>query len=108
MVRRKAMFYDVPSQRLKVVIDGQEYEAKPRKFSSGSVGWYLGGKVMIDGTRVQMSCSLVVVGSKPPQDLIDVDSTEQLSTSPAELQRRARRQRKAKAAHKPSENGKRP
>jgi len=46
----------------------QAFEAEPKRFSSGSVGWHYSGKVMIDGVRVQVSLSLVVVGSKPIAD----------------------------------------
>lgn len=43
--------------------------AMPRTFSSGSLGWYTGGKMLmpVNGKQVkcQVSCSIVVVGTKP-------------------------------------------
>ena len=40
-------------------------KAQTKQFKSGSDGFYAGGKVEIDGTRYQVSCSVVRVGSKP-------------------------------------------
>lgn len=34
-------------------------------FSSGSVGFFAGGKFELEGKRYQMTCSLVEIGSKP-------------------------------------------
>lgn len=39
--------------------------ALPRKFSSGSVGWYAGGKIDIEGQRCQVTLSIVVNYSAP-------------------------------------------
>jgi len=39
--------------------------AKPKTFSTGSVGFYAGGKVVIDGERYQVSCNVIKIGSKP-------------------------------------------
>lgn len=42
--------------------------ANPRTFSSGSMGWYAGGKMLmpVNGKQVkcQVTCSIVIVGSK--------------------------------------------
>jgi hypothetical protein len=57
---------------LDVTIAGQTMVAEVKEFSTGSLGWYLNGKVTveIDGTRVpvQIGLSLTIVGSKelPP------------------------------------------
>lgn len=54
---------------LAVLIDGKPLTASPRKFSTGSVGFFLNGKIdvaMPDGTTVklQVSASLTAIGSK--------------------------------------------
>jgi hypothetical protein len=58
---------------VKVVIDGAEQQAEVKEFSTGSLGWYLNGKVTIEvgGKRVpvQVGMNLTIVGSKElPQD----------------------------------------
>jgi hypothetical protein len=58
---------------VKIVINGVEQDAEVKEFSTGSLGWYLNGKVSIDidGQRVpvQVGMNLTVVGSKElPQD----------------------------------------
>lgn len=57
--------FPVPSDSVRVELRGQSFEAEPKRFASGSVGWHYSGKVQIDGDRVQVSLSLVVVGTKP-------------------------------------------
>jgi hypothetical protein len=51
-----------------VTINGVPLQADVREFSTGSLGWYLNGKVLIevDGTpvSVQVGLNLTVVGSK--------------------------------------------
>lgn len=53
---------------LSVKIGDSLQSGDPREFSTGSFGWYCGGKVTIeiDGVPVkcQMTCSITVVGSK--------------------------------------------
>lgn len=39
--------------------------AQPKRFSTGSEGFWAGGKVSIDGERYQVSINLVRIGSKP-------------------------------------------
>lgn len=56
-----------------VTINGVPLQADAREFSTGSLGWYLNGKTMVDvgGTpvSVQIGMNLTVVGSKElPQD----------------------------------------
>lgn len=47
-----------------------QIEAKPREFSTGSIGWGSSGKVtvMIDGqpTPCQVSLNITIIGSKLP------------------------------------------
>lgn len=51
-----------------VTINGVPLQAEVKEFSTGSLGWYLNGKTMIDvgGTpvSVQIGMNLTVVGSK--------------------------------------------
>lgn len=53
---------------LKITIQGQDMLAEVKAFSTGSFGWYLNGKTMmeIDGkvVSVQIGMNLTVVGSK--------------------------------------------
>jgi hypothetical protein len=56
-----------------VNIGGVPLQAEVKEFSTGSLGWYLNGKTMIDvgGTpvSVQIGMNLTIVGSKElPQD----------------------------------------
>jgi hypothetical protein len=56
-----------------ISIGGTTMLAEPKEFSTGSLGWYLNGKVVIeiDGTpvSVQVGLNLTVVGSKElPKD----------------------------------------
>lgn len=51
-----------------VDIAGQKLTAMPREFNTGSLGWYLSGKVtiMVDGKpcQVQVGANMILVGSK--------------------------------------------
>jgi hypothetical protein len=56
-----------------VAINGKEYNAVPKEFSTGSLGWNINDKVQIDIdgvlVTVQIGMNLTVVGSKDlPQD----------------------------------------
>jgi hypothetical protein len=56
-----------------VNINDQALQAEVKEFSTGSLGWYLNGKTLIDvgGTKVsvQIGMNLTIVGSKElPQD----------------------------------------
>ncbi len=62
---------------VRVEINGVPLMAEVKEFSTGSFGWYLGGKVTVDieGTpvSVQIGLNLTIVGSKdlpkdPPAD----------------------------------------
>jgi hypothetical protein len=59
-----------------VSINGKEYQAVPKEFSTGSLGWNINDKVNIDiGGKlvtVQVGMNLTVVGSKDlPRDAGD-------------------------------------
>ena len=47
-----------------VTVDGQAVSGTKKEFSSGSVGWNANGKVVIGGLQCQVSCNIVIVGSK--------------------------------------------
>lgn len=57
------------SKPVKVGVNGQERLALPRKFSTGSFGYFLNDKFVVDVNgvpiTVQASVTLTVVGSKP-------------------------------------------
>jgi hypothetical protein len=58
---------------VEITINGAPMLADAREFSTGSLGWYLNGKTVIDvgGTKVtvQVGINLTVVGSKElPKD----------------------------------------
>jgi hypothetical protein len=88
--------HPVPTTPLDMVLDTTPCIALPRRFSSGSVGWYYGGKQYLDGVRVQVSCSIVVLGSKPP-------STEAVKTVHQHAQKPPRRPRKASKPAEPAQ-----
>ena len=50
-----------------LIVDGNRLRGEPRSFSSGALGWYLGGKVEVDvgGQTVwaQVGCNIVIPGS---------------------------------------------
>lgn len=46
-------------------IEGNKLSGNFREFTSGSKGWYISGKVMIDGVKCQVGCNIIVIGSKP-------------------------------------------
>ncbi len=56
------------AKAVEIAINGTPMLAEPREFSTGSLGWYLNGKTVIDvnGTKVtvQVGINLTVVGSK--------------------------------------------
>ena len=56
------------AQPVKVEINGLPMMAEVKEFSTGSLGWYLNGKTMIDvggkQVSVQIGMNLTVVGSK--------------------------------------------
>ncbi|VTR97862.1 hypothetical protein [Tuwongella immobilis] len=64
-----------------VMVGNVPLVADPKEFSTGSLGWYLNGKTMIeiDGVpvSVQIGLNLTVVGSKElPQDEPETASAE--------------------------------
>ena len=54
-----------------VLLDGDtnrmlgEVEAKDKSFKTGSRGYFMHGKVTVNGKRYQVSGNLVEIGSKP-------------------------------------------
>lgn len=66
----KAAFLASPPLVLNIL--GQPVEAKPREFSTGSLGYYASGKVstIIDGkaVKLQVSSNITVCGTKPGTD----------------------------------------
>jgi hypothetical protein len=56
------------AEPMKVIINGQEMLAEVKEFATGSFGWYMNGKtvVQIDGkaASVQIGMNLIIVGSK--------------------------------------------
>lgn len=53
---------------LKITINGQDMLAEVKQFSTGSFGWYLNGKTVIEidgkAVSVQIGMNMTVVGSK--------------------------------------------
>jgi hypothetical protein len=60
--------FKTKARPVSITINGVPLQAEAREFSTGSLGWYLNGKTMIDvgGTpvSVQIGMNLTVVGSK--------------------------------------------
>ena len=55
-------------ENVAVTVDGQSFVASAKDFKSGSHGWYTSGKVIIDGVKCQLGCTIVVIGSKPKKE----------------------------------------
>lgn len=53
------------SELLKIHLNGEYFEAKPKVFSTGSLGWYAQGKVEIGDAKCQFAVQITVIGSKP-------------------------------------------
>lgn len=53
------------SESISVNIAGQIITGKFGDFSTGSKGWKAFGKVVIEGVRCQVSCNIIIIGSKP-------------------------------------------
>ena len=65
---KKAVELDVDDlpQNIAILINGdQQVIGSWKEFKSGSLGYNANGKVLIDGQKFQLSCNLVLVGSKP-------------------------------------------
>jgi len=48
-----------------VLEDGTTVAALPKRFSSGSVGWYFSGRLVLAEVSCQVSMCCTIVGSKP-------------------------------------------
>ena len=55
----------VPTGVLTVEVDGQTLVATPKRFASGSVGYFATGKIAVAGHPHQVTMSVVMIGSKP-------------------------------------------
>jgi hypothetical protein len=66
------------AQPLKVEVNGVPMIAEVKEFSTGSLGWYLNGKSVVDiggkQVTVQIGMSITVIGSK---DLPEDDETKE-------------------------------
>ena len=51
-------------EKITVVIDGEEFVAPWRKFKTGSVGYGIYGKLLIDGIAFQVVCNIIKTESK--------------------------------------------
>ncbi len=75
----RAQFVDKATP-LKITIGSQEMLAEVKEFSTGSFGWYLNGKTVIEidgkAVSVQIGMNMTVVGSKEA-------SKEPAATEPA-------------------------
>lgn len=38
-----------------------------REFKTGSIGYFAAGKTVIDGKKCQVSCNIVIIGTKPTE-----------------------------------------
>ena len=71
-ISRAAFLEKAP--KIKIQIGEHKFDADPKEFSTGSLGWYLNGKISveIDGINVpvQIGLNLTLVGSKelPPKE----------------------------------------
>jgi hypothetical protein len=74
------------AKSLEVVINSERMDAPPRKFSTGSLGWYLSKKanVTINGkaVTVQIGLNMTIVGSKDVTSKSDAAPATQESPSP--------------------------
>lgn len=63
-------------QPIRLELGGVPYQLYPKKFSTGSIGWYLSTKGEVQGRRCQFSLSVTVIGSKGKAN------AEQTATAP--------------------------
>jgi hypothetical protein len=58
--------YHNMEQKLSALIkDNIAPNIAPKIFSTGSTGYYAGGKLVVDGKRYQVSLNVIEIGSKP-------------------------------------------
>jgi len=55
---------DAAPLSIAVAVEGQALAGDKKNFSSKSVGWNVNGKVVIGGLKCQVSCNIVIIGSK--------------------------------------------
>ena len=71
--------FKTSAKPLEVAIAGKTLQAPTKEFSTGSLGWYLSGKISveIDGkpVQVQVGLNMTIIGSKDvPKDGAPTDS----------------------------------
>jgi hypothetical protein len=49
---------------MKITIEGKEYEAKTKEFSTGKKGFGLYGKININGNDYQIVCNIIKLEEK--------------------------------------------
>ena len=69
----RAEFRENAQALMKIVINGKEYDAEKKEFSTGSLGWNLNAKVTVEiagkPVSVQIGLNMTLVGSKDlPKD----------------------------------------
>jgi len=65
--KAQSLTLDEVREILSITIAEQVVSASFREFRTGSKGWYGAGKVVVDGVKCQVSCNVIVIGSKPAQ-----------------------------------------
>lgn len=55
---------------MRVSIENNTYELEERTFKTGSRGYGLYGKIVVDGVRYQIACNIIEIGSKPAELLL--------------------------------------
>ena len=69
----RAEFRESAPALMKITINGKEYDAEKKEFSTGSLGWNLNAKVSVEiagkPVSVQIGLNMTLVGSKDlPKD----------------------------------------
>jgi len=49
---------------IQTAFEGQALMGDKREYSTGSVGYNVSGKVIIDGVRCQVACNVIAIGSR--------------------------------------------
>lgn len=62
---KRTEFLTTAENAVAVTIGGQAMVADKRQFSTGSLGYYASGKVIIGGVQYQVGLNLTAIGSKP-------------------------------------------
>lgn len=85
MSRPAAVILIVQNPTTGEALDAITAQARSRatnnQFSTGSEGYYAGGKLEIDGERYQVTCSIVRIGSKPGS--VPIEKRQEVGSAPA-------------------------